>query len=90
MYANAPARIKMEEEDIDAWYEDEKQKAMDNYLKCIEEGKDKKISEEKYSGRMKYVIETYNRLMTEKLSMKKTGKFQTFMYNLRAKMMMKK
>lgn len=36
---------RMEEEEIDAWYEEEKQKCMDNYLKEVEAKKPKKIKD---------------------------------------------
>ena len=37
----------MEEDEIDGWYEDEKQKAIDEYIKEIEENKNKELAQKK-------------------------------------------
>ena len=57
----------MEEDEIDSWYEEEKQKVMEDYLKDIELGKAREISEKKYREKLAKTIARYNKLMIEKL-----------------------
>ena len=64
----------MEEDEIENWYEDEKQKAMDDYLKDLEDKKDHDISQKKYEQRLEKTIEKYNKLMEENIKRKKAGK----------------
>ena len=64
-------QINMEEDEIDGWYEEEKQKIMDDYLKNIEDGKNKVVSEKKYRDKLAKTIARYNKLMDEKLTKKK-------------------
>ena len=61
-------QINMEEDEIDSWYEEEKQKVMDDYLKDIEDGKERAASEKKYREKLAKAIAKYNKLMDEKLS----------------------
>ena len=72
-HANASAN-KMEEEEIENWYEEEKQKGMDDYLKEIEEKKDHDISQKKYEDRLQKTIAKYNKLMEDKIRKKRAGK----------------
>ena len=73
----------MEEEEIDAWYEEEKQKCMDEYLKEIEERKNFDEAEKRYEDKLNKIINKYNQLMSEKLQNKKTSKFEKFISNLK-------
>lgn len=76
---------RMEEEEIDAWYEEEKQKCMEEYLKEIEAAKNYDEAERRYDGKLNKIINKYNRLMTEKLQNKKTNKFERFISSLKRK-----
>jgi hypothetical protein len=58
----------MDEEEIDSWYEEEKQKCLDDYLKEIENSKDHEVAERKYEAKLNKVMEKYNKLMTRFLS----------------------
>ena len=49
----------MDEEEIDSWYDEEKEKAMAEYLSDINKKKDRKEAEEKYKGKLKSVREKY-------------------------------
>lgn len=74
---------RMEEEEIDAWYEEEKQKCMDDYLKEVEITKDYERAEKKYEDKLNKIISKYNQLMSEKIQNKKAGKFERFISNLK-------
>ena len=52
----------MDEEDIDIWYDEEKEKALDEYMKAINEKKDKKEAEKKYKKKTKKLREKYEKL----------------------------
>jgi hypothetical protein len=52
----------MTEEEIETWYEEEKQKAYDELLKEIESKKDRAQSEKRYGLRLEKIKERYNRL----------------------------
>lgn len=78
----APAS-RMEEEEIDAWYEEEKQKCMDDYLKDIEITKNHEKAEKRYEEKLGKIINRYNQLMAEKLQNKNASKFEKFVSNLK-------
>ena len=61
---------KMEEDEIDSWYEEEKQKLMDDYLKDLEDKKDHDVSQKKYEDKLNKLIEKYNKTMEEKIRQK--------------------
>jgi aspartate/methionine/tyrosine aminotransferase len=73
----------MEEEEIDNWYEEEKQKCMDEYLKEIETTKHYEEAEKRYEEKLNRIINKYNQLMGEKIQNKKAGKFKKFVSNLK-------
>jgi len=69
----------MEEDEIEQWYEDEKQKAMDDYLKELESNKNHEEAEKAFNVKMDCIAKRYNQLMTEKLSGKgKNSQFKDF------------
>lgn len=63
----------MDEEEIDAWYEEEKQKCMDDYLKGIEESKNHEAAEKRYKERLGKAIDKYNKLMEDAIKGRKSG-----------------
>lgn len=76
----------MEEDEIEQWYGDEKQKAMDEYLKELESNKNKGEAEKLFNAKMSNTIKRYNQLMTEKISGKgKNNKFKDFIGKIKAK-----
>ena len=74
--------VKMDEDEVEGWYEEEKQKAIDDYSKELEDGKSKKEALERYEKKILKANEKYNLLMNEKL-LKKKGRFDRFMSNMR-------
>lgn len=70
-----PLQIKMDDEEIDSWYEEEKQKCLDEYLKGIESSKKHEEAEKKYNERLDRLMGKYNQMMEKRMSGKKTGKF---------------
>ena len=73
----------MEEEEIDSWYEEEKQKCMEEYLKNIETTKDHEEAEKKYNDKLNKLIDKYNQLMAKAIQGKKTGKLKKFISNIK-------
>ncbi len=71
----------MEEDEIDQWYEDEKQKAMDDYLKNLEDNKNKDESEQIFTKKVEGLTKKYNQLMEDKIS-NKGGNFRDFINRL--------
>ncbi len=61
----------MDEDEIDSWYEDEKQRLLDEYTAEIEEKKNYDEAEKKYSQKMDKLVLKYNRRMEGKISAKK-------------------
>ena len=53
---------KMDEEDIDSWYDEEKEKLLEEYMKTLDGKKEKKEAEKKYKERMKKIREKYEML----------------------------
>ena len=60
----------MEEGEIEQWYEDEKQKAMDDYLKNLESSKNRDEPERAFNDKMDELTKKYNQLMEDKISNK--------------------
>ena len=77
----------MEEDEIEGWYEDEKQNIVDDYLKELDDGVPKQNAEEKYKKNIASVIERYNSLMNEKLDKKKKGKLGNLIFNIKARLL---
>lgn len=59
----------MDETEIDEWYEIEKKKAEDNFLKDLQEKKDHKQAEERYSKKLKELMKVYNQKMERNIRM---------------------
>ncbi len=76
----------MDEEEIDIWYEEEKQKCLDEYLKDIEAAKNREESQRKYEMKLNKIIDRYNRVMTTNLESKKPGK-KNFLVKIKEKML---
>ncbi len=70
-----PLQIKMDDEEIDSWYEEEKQKCLDEYLREIETSKNHEEAEKRYNDKLGRLIGKYNQMMEKRLEGKKTGKF---------------
>ena len=60
----------MDEEEVQNWYEDEKQQLFDNYIKDLEEGKDKELSEKKFNMKMEALIKKFNESMDKSIRSK--------------------
>ena len=65
----------MEEDEIESWYEEEKQKCLDIYINDLEEGKNHDQSEKKYEEKFGKVIAKYNKLMAENIKSKNKKKY---------------
>lgn len=63
----------MDESEIDQWYEDEKQNAMDRYLKSLDENKNRDEAEKKFNEEMDKIMKKYNNLMVERIGNEKNG-----------------
>ena len=76
-------QVRMEEEEIDGWYEEEKQKFMEEYLKNIETTKNYEEAEKRYNDRLNKLIDKYNQLMIEAIQGRKTGKLKRFISKIK-------
>lgn len=52
----------MNPEEIDAWYEEQKQELLNKYLKEIEEKKDRKKIEQEFNSNMQKIHKQYEKL----------------------------
>ena len=52
----------MDEADIESWYDEEKEKAIEKYMKAIDDKKNKANIEKKYKKRMRKIREKYEKL----------------------------
>ena len=77
-------QVRMDEDEIDSWYEEEKQKRMDEYLSEIEAEKNHEEAEKKYENKLGKVINRYNELMNETMQNKKTGKLKRFLFSVKS------
>ena len=77
-------QLEMEIEDIESWYEEEKQKYMDDYLKDLEDGVESAICEKKFHQKMSKVMEKYNKMMEKKIDEKAKNK-KSFIQSIRQK-----
>ena len=77
----------MEEEEIEAWYEDEKQKLLDIYLEQLEKGADKQTEEQSYTKKFEALNAQYLSLIEKALARKgkKTG-MEKFTSKMKEKM----
>lgn len=64
----------MDEDEIDSWYEEEKQKCMDDYLINIEKSGNHDDAEKKFDARLSKAMEKYNKLMNDFLKKKNPKK----------------
>ena len=60
----------MDEEEIDVWYEEAKQKSLDEYMLEIEQSKNHEDAEKKYNLKLSRIIERYNKLMNDLIDKK--------------------
>ena len=80
----------MDEDEVESWYDEEKQQAMDEYVKEIEDGKDREKAKEVYEKRLEKAIRKFNLLMNEKLDTKKKTKLRSFISGIREKLIFMK
>ncbi len=67
--ANIVAKVaKMDEDEINNWYEEQKQAWLDNYVKDLENGLDKIAAEKKYRAALEKILQRYHKLMDENLT----------------------
>jgi hypothetical protein len=64
----------MEEEEIELWYEDQKQQLSEQYIKCIDKGMSLEQREKKFSRKMDCLNRKYNKKHTKYLKQKDTSK----------------
>ncbi|HLG23424.1 MAG TPA: hypothetical protein VI564_00675 [Candidatus Nanoarchaeia archaeon] len=81
--------MKMDEDEINEWYEEEKEKILEEYTLKLEEKKDREKAESEYHEKLGKVMEKYNKLMLEKLEPKKQNKFNEMVEELRNKLIKK-
>ena len=67
--------LRMDEDEIDNWYEEEKQKCMDEYVINIEKSKNHDEAEKGFDDRLGKVMEKYNKLMNDCLKKKNKKKW---------------
>ena len=75
-------QLKMDEEDIDGWYEEEKQKLLDQYLAGIE-SHNREEAEKAYNEKLSTLMAKYNQMMSNMLESMKKSKSKGFISNLR-------
>jgi hypothetical protein len=73
----------MEEEEVESWYEDEKQKLLDAYLEQLEKGANRETEEQNYTKKFELLNAQYLGLIEKALARK--GK-KTPMEKFKAKM----
>lgn len=83
-------QIKMDEEEIDSWYEEEKQKYVEQFAAEIEKLKNHESAEKAYNDKLNKLIQKYNKLMLEKLQNKKNGKLNIFLSKIKRILLLKK
>lgn len=73
----------MNNEELDAWYEEQKQQLLDQYVKRLEEKKSHKKVEEEFTNKIIKIHEKYEKLFEKHFKHKKTresvNKFISFM-----------
>lgn len=70
----------MEEEGVDSWYEEERQKVFNKYLENIEKNENREEAEKKYKEEMKKIREKYMNLYEK--SKKASERAKVFKKNL--------
>ena len=75
-------QVRMEEE-IESWYEEEKPKYMDEYLKNIETARNHEEAEKKYNYKLNKLVDKYNKLMIEAIQRKKAGKLKNLVSSIK-------
>jgi len=64
----------MDYEEIDAWYEEQKQRLLNEYIEGLEQGKDRKQLQADFEKRMKQLHQQYEKLSIKSLKQKKLKK----------------
>jgi hypothetical protein len=77
----------MDMEEIDSWYEEEKQKCLDEYIKGIETTHDFDKTEKMYNAKLEKIMKKYNRLMSGKLEHKDENKLKKIIKHVRSKLL---
>ncbi len=60
----------MDEDEVQNWYEEEKQRLFDMYTKDLEDGKDRQVSEKKFHTKMESVMKQFNEKMDKAIKSK--------------------
>lgn len=76
-------QVNMDEDEIDSWYEEEKQKYIDEYLQQIEQTKNHEEAEKSYNEKLNRVIAKYNKLMEEKIRNKEKKGLSTIVFKIK-------
>jgi hypothetical protein len=66
----------MDEDEIEQWYDAEKEKALEEYTTALEGGKDRKEAEKEFNLKIMEIMKRYNQLMAENL--KKQGRKRNY------------
>jgi hypothetical protein len=61
----------MDNDEVEVWYEEEKQKLMDEYLKELNEGKNPKDAEKIFTLKLNQTVNRYNELIKKNIERKK-------------------
>jgi len=76
----------MDGEEIDQWYEDEKQILMDKYTSDLENKRDRDEAATEFNEKMDELIQKYKTLMFKSISSDgKTNKFESFFASIKEK-----
>ena len=75
----------MELDEIDGWYEEEKQKYMEEYLKALEDKRPKEEAEKLYDDKLNKLLDKYNKMMLEKIENKKQSRLGSFISVIKEK-----
>ena len=57
----------MDEAEINDWYEEQKLKAEEEFVKDLQDKKDHDVSEKRYSKKLKDILDKYNKLMEKNI-----------------------
>ena len=66
----------MDEQEIDAWYEEEKEKCLEKYMSDVASLKSYEKAEGKYHEMLGRLMEKYNKMMLEKVGGKESGRLK--------------
>lgn len=73
----------MDYEEIDAWYEEQKQELVNEYVKALEEKKDRKEIEQEFKNKMKKIHKKYKILFDKNRKNRKTSLIKSLLNKIR-------